>query len=1304
MKISKYSVISILLIIALAVSGLYAKERIQGSKGLPSLYKTSVASTGQFDGNRIRTDLENNGMVVSHRISGHSGLEWPKDNTTYAIYASGVWLAGKVGGQIRTAVAEYGPERVPGPWGSDQNDAAHKLYIVNKSDLADPLAFPDFQNWPTDLGAPWVDVNGNGIYEPLPIGPDHPDFLGDQVLWYVSNDGNPTGHSIFGTAPMGVEVQTTIFGFNRPDAFGDMLFVKELVINKGESEIEDTYMGIWSDPDLGDAASDFVGCDTTLGLGICYNDGVDLDYAGFSGGTPAIGYDFFQGPIVPSIGDTAFAHGRYIYDYRNLSMTSFSKYINSPDPVWSDPNDATEMYNLMMGLMKSGLPFAANITGGTAFVHPGDPTKDTGPTDTEYVDWDIHPSDDRRLLMNAGPFTMSPGDSQEVVFGIIIAAAGGPLDSYLYLKQVDALAQLAYDIQFALPEPPPNPVVNVTTLPDGFILTWDDFAEYYVAEDVIDKDENLENTEFVFEGYNVYQLETLSGSGDVKRIATFDLVNGLDEIYDDVFDANFGETINRRVQFGSDSGILRYLSIDQDALNNNAPLKMNRAYYFAVTAYGYNPHGIPKTLESPMQIIAARPQQSATWVANDETVAHGAGIETDHSAGGSDGSIDVTVIDPTELTGDDYAVFFYNQHYYRDLAGMWHYTNYPDSVGRMSAKTLDCTGSTVTGSAIQTEDGTVDIFITLTMHCGSNWVDGFKVDFPDDLTINSWEEHTAYSYGDQGQNTTNMVGTLDAATNSITWGDSSRTGFGAFEGDLILTVNVDALTLPIDLNYEIYDDGYDGTIADAIGISEMGYAFTTLFYWGIENVTTGEVILDEQSTVSGIAGDRIVDGVYYDANALKGANDSPVVDGFQVAVNGPSNGIHGVWQVSNADGPIAGIDTDVNENIMWINFLTAPDYPTEQAQGGWFFFGHAGGVPNEMTTDAGTGFLDRVFRGANFSYAIPYDFEMRFTTDALANGMGYLRFGDGETIIHAPFELWNVGTTPDDPSDDYRMIPAIYKDTGPDPMAWGFGGEAAHSGAANDPYSDWVYWGNPSTDMSPGQAGYDAFFANGIGGLVVNDDFVEVIARSLLMNWNGYASQVDSMALTSLSSPDTAAWTAADTALFEAAGWFLDASNSLAGVEVDGDYAYGLILFTPEVGTVYRLITNKPNTVADEFSFATSDIDGDVVAYKAGGVNVWPNPYFGYNPEERTPVDHQVHFTHLPEAGGCTIRIFDLAGVPVRLIDHTDAGNQYEVWDLKNNYGIPVASGMYIVHVETDAGDQILKIAVVLPEQRLDVY
>jgi hypothetical protein len=144
----------------------------------------------------VKDDLENNGMIVSHRISGHSGMEWPKENHTYSVFASGVWFAGKVGDDLRCATAEYGPEMVAGPYGTNSSDPSYTIYKVSKGDLADPLASDHFQNWPVADGAPWVDNDGDGVYTPMPSGPDHPEFIGDQVIWFVRNDGDAVAHTI----------------------------------------------------------------------------------------------------------------------------------------------------------------------------------------------------------------------------------------------------------------------------------------------------------------------------------------------------------------------------------------------------------------------------------------------------------------------------------------------------------------------------------------------------------------------------------------------------------------------------------------------------------------------------------------------------------------------------------------------------------------------------------------------------------------------------------------------------------------------------------------------------------------------------------------------------------------------------------------------------------------------------------------------------------------------------------------------------------------------------------------------------
>ncbi|MCS5623097.1 MAG: hypothetical protein NZ735_03980, partial [Candidatus Marinimicrobia bacterium] len=55
--------------------------------------KLGRLDTGTFTGNKIHDDLENNGMIVSHRVTGHSGMEWPAGEHKYSNFASGVWFA-----------------------------------------------------------------------------------------------------------------------------------------------------------------------------------------------------------------------------------------------------------------------------------------------------------------------------------------------------------------------------------------------------------------------------------------------------------------------------------------------------------------------------------------------------------------------------------------------------------------------------------------------------------------------------------------------------------------------------------------------------------------------------------------------------------------------------------------------------------------------------------------------------------------------------------------------------------------------------------------------------------------------------------------------------------------------------------------------------------------------------------------------------------------------------------------------------------------------------------------------------------
>jgi hypothetical protein len=141
----------------------------------------------------------------------------------------------------------------------------------------------------------------------------------------------------------------------------------------------------------------------------------------------------------------------------------------------------------------------------------------------------------------------------------------------------------------------------------------------------------------------------------------------------------------------------------------------------------------------------------------------------------------------------------------------------------------------------------------------------------------------------------------------------------------------------------------------------------------------------------------------------------------------------------------------------------------------------------------------------------------------------------------------------------------------------------------------------------------------------------------------------------------------------------------------------------PEEGTVIRIETFKPIGDGDQFTASPQKADfnnTESAKYKIDKISVFPNPYFGGNDLERSLGERIVRFTGLPKE--VTIRIYTLAGVFVRRIDKSDL-SQYIDWDLKNDTGNLVASGIYIAHLDMPGiGTKILKIAVVIGKEFLN--
>ena len=88
-------------------------------------------------------------------------------------------------------------------------------------------------------------------------------------------------------------------------------------------------------------------------------------------------------------------------------------------------------------------------------------------------------------------------------------------------------------------------------------------------------------------------------------------------------------------------------------------------------------------------------------------------------------------------------------------------------------------------------------------------------------------------------------------------------------------------------------------------------------------------------------------------------------------------------------------------------------------------------------------------------------------------------------------------------------------------------------------------------------------------------------------------------------------------------------------------------------------------------------------------IRIVPNPYYGHSDYENNQLDNRVKITNLPER--CNITIWNISGQLVKTITKDNALT-FQDWTLKNDQGIPIASGLYIIHIDVPGvGERILK-------------
>jgi len=621
-----------------------------------------------FDVNNISTYIYNNGEADT-KPDGNSGFVFPKGTNKRAVYTSGLVWGGKINNEVRVGGSTYRSGLLPGkisPDGTAQDYILPSVRVFRvRPDYKTAELFPDlnpekgteeeirnqyeldWNEWPANDGAPFNDIDNNGIYNPQI---DIPGIIGaDQTLWFIANDLDPNvTKELYGSLPMGIEMQVTVWGYTDRGIYNNMLFKKYKLINKSNTPIDSMYISIWSDPDLGDASDDFVGCDTLLNLAYVYNGNINDATYGLT--PPAVGFALLQGPRADND--------------EILNMTSFHNINKHGDDNFHEPNlgeyeGSLKYYNFMQGRIGNGEIFPIpDVFGGgsTKFPFSGDPNNGTG-----FIEGVVTTPRDRRMAIGSGPFTLAVGDTQEIVFAEIAAQGKDNLNSLqllkYYVKQIPNNLDDIKDIEkFHTPIPPqPDFSIkeNIHTNDISFSLKNSDEIE------------NFNSNGYTFQGYNIYQLSTdifdeyFDRIQGIIKIATYDISDGITEIYGQTIDTKTGEIITELVQAGADSGVNELFSFNYDYVTNT-PLIKGKRYTYAVTAYYYNPSSgnFQNTLES---LLIGK---SLTFKYSFGGVAYGDTLFVENNLGtDSEILVEPLVVNPEELTDHTYHVSIYNNEH-----------------------------------------------------------------------------------------------------------------------------------------------------------------------------------------------------------------------------------------------------------------------------------------------------------------------------------------------------------------------------------------------------------------------------------------------------------------------------------------------------------------------------------------------------------------------------------------------------------------------------------------------------------------
>lgn len=1285
---------------------------------------TPAKTQTQLDINNVRTTILTGGDMWWNLISAR--YEVPKGSNANSLFAGSMWIGGvDAGGILRVAAMTYrqnGNDFWPGPLdtvnvstNSTVCDAFDKHYIVTRQEVEDfvnnvSTTIPNsIITWPgngnTSLYqakflAPFYDKHGDGIYDPADG--DYPKYsmdsrkfscddrqiFGDKTLWWVFNDKGNVHTESRGNS-IGLEIRAQAFAFTSTDEINNMTFYDYEVINRSSLPLNKTYFGVWVDADLGYAYDDYVGCDVTNGIGYCYN-GNPSDGSGaigtYGANPPAIGVDFFRGPKIGAPGDGKDSLVSFVEPSGRISMAKFV-YYNNDYTVQGNPLKQTDYYNYLSGKWIDGTPFTygGNAKGGTtvcSFMFPGDtdPTG-KGTQNVPQSPWTEvttgNPVGDRRFMESAGPFTLMAGAVNNVTIGCVWARAsqGGPLASVGLMRDADVKAQALFNSCFKITNGPDAPDLTIQELENQLIIyltnstTSNNYKEAYVERDPYVS--SLKDSLYSFQGYQVFQITDssvtvtdLSNPDKARLIFQSDIKDGVGQIVNYYKNQSLGgawvptEMVNSVDGGTIDQGVNRSFVVTKDMFAKGSDELVNhKQYFFMAIAYGYN---VGELSSDPNNRIDG---YNLPYISSRRNIKYYTGIP--HT------------VSP-EANGTE-------QH-----------SNYGDGVQLTRIEGQGNGGRIIDITSKSVDDilnSPVNRSIALTYERGAGPID---IKVVDPLNVPSGNFTIAISDSTRAGRWTMK----NSATGAIVAQSDTTLALGSEQIIPSLGISVKAL-YTYDINY-MDAPGYSGVIDATMTFTDPTKQWLTS-------------VPDVDGTTA----------PYGDQNWIRAGKTSST----------PATPFDDYFY---SGSPVDGIgDYEKILSATWAPYrLCAYSDAALTCVGGPAWQKNI--VFNDMRRTLAS--VDIVFTSDKTKWTRCPVLELQ-EDKALAQGNARkLDLRESPSVDKNGNKSDGV-TASTDPNDPGYIAPtgmgwfpgyAINIETG-ERLNMAFGED---SGLPGENGRDMVW--NPTSNTWQ----YSSV-NNALNPLFGGKHYIYVFAHSsdltsTIPAFPGYPSSLPRYdggytiwrllnTVKQTSSNDNAKKVVYADAMWVnipllATGHQLFETDVKVRIRVARKFRYGFSAFYGTTGPVAS--PPGPATVAHQlvldtlsggsqnknfpmYSFSTADLVAhtgvaSIAKNALDKINIVPNPYYAYSGYETDQADNRVKITNVPEK--CTIKIFTLNGTLIRTFNKDDPKTSLD-WNLKNEAKVPIASGLYIIHVDVPGvGEKILKWFGVMRPIDLDSY